>query len=240
MYGWRAKIGVLVPCVNTTTEIEFNFLASRIPGVTIHSARMHLNLDDTLTKKGLLDMHSSAIEKTIPELAHANVDVIVFACTSGSFVGGRAWDLSTIDEISQKTGVQAITTSSALLATLDHFAVESVALGTPYDKTITNLGQSFLEEAGYDVVESRALDCIKSIVNDNRFTLAYDLGREVDKPNADCVFISCTQLPTLKIVRELEGDIGKPVFTANLVSFWYALKVLSIKFTEPEFGILFS
>lgn len=240
MYGWRAKIGVLVPCVNTTTEPEFNILASKIPGVSIHSARMHLDMNAYLTKEALLDMHSLAVEETVPELMHANVDLIVFACTSGSFAGGIEWDAITIKKIRQETGIRTITTSSAILEAMKFFEVENVAMGTPYDEKITNLGISFFEEAGFNIVKYISLDCMESIVREIKPTLAYDLGRDVDSPKADCVFISCTQFPTIKIVSALERDIGKPVITANLASFWQALKLLSINFSQPEFGRLFA
>jgi maleate isomerase len=38
MYGWRARIGLLIPSVNATVEPEFNrFLPE---GVSVHVARM--------------------------------------------------------------------------------------------------------------------------------------------------------------------------------------------------------
>lgn len=240
MYGWRAKIGVLVPCVNTTTEPEFNTLALNIPGVSIHSARMHLGFEGELTKQALMRMHEEAIEETIPEIMHANVDLIVFACTSGSFAGGKGWDASTIEKISQETGIQATTTSSALLAALEYYEVEKVALGTPYDEKVTQLGKSFLKDVGYEVVKSIALDSMDVVVKGVGPKFVYDLGREVDSPKADCVFISCTQVPTLEVVNDLERDLGKPVLTANLVSFWHACNLLSIRVPKPEYGMLFT
>jgi maleate isomerase len=211
MYGWRARIGVSVPCVNTTTEPEFNLLALNIPGISIHGARMHLGMAEVLTKQDLLDMHSKAIEKTIPELAHAEVDLIVYACTSGSFAGGSKWDQEIIDAIQKKTGILATTTTTAVLQALRTLGIKKVALGTPYNEDITTVGK----------------DC-----------LAYELGRKVDTDDAECVFISCTQFPTIDVISELEADIGKPVVTANVASFWHALQILSIKASITGYGVL--
>ena len=38
MYGWRGRIGLLVPSINTTMESEFWRIAP--PGVSVHTARI--------------------------------------------------------------------------------------------------------------------------------------------------------------------------------------------------------
>ena len=38
MYGWRGRIGLLVPSINTTMETEFGRIAPQ--GVSVHSARI--------------------------------------------------------------------------------------------------------------------------------------------------------------------------------------------------------
>ncbi len=238
MYGWRARIGISVPCVNTTTEPEFNYLAANVPGISIHCSRMHLDVGDVLTKQDLLDMHAKAIEKAIPELGHAPVNLIVYACTSGSFAGGSEWDQEIIDTIQQETGIPATTTSTAVLHALHTLGIQRIALGTPYNEEITMLGKNFLENEGFKVVNSIALDNLDRILAGDRPSLAYELGRKVDTKEAECVFISCTQFPTMDVVSELEADLGKPVVTANLASFWHALQLLSIKASLPDYGVL--
>ena len=238
MYGWRARIGISVPCVNTTTEPEFNYLAVNIPGISIHSARMHLHVGDILTKQDLLDMHAKAIDKAIPELGHAQVNLIVYACTSGSFAGGAKWDQEIIDRIHKETGIPATTTTTAVLQALHTLGIQRIALGTPYNEEITKLGKDFLEDEGFEVVNSIALDNLDRILAGDRPSLAYELGRKVDTKEAECVFISCTQFPTIDVVSELEADLGKPVVTANLASFWHALQLLSIKVSLSGYGVL--
>gem|GEM_PF-4633866 len=48
-YGWRAKLGLIVPTTNTVNEAEWNMAAP--DGVSIHGARMVLHTDVT-TKAG--------------------------------------------------------------------------------------------------------------------------------------------------------------------------------------------
>jgi len=55
---------------------------------------------------------------------------------------------------------------------------------------------------------------------------AYIAAREVDSPEAEAVFISCTAWRTFEIIECLEKDIGKPVITSNQATLWGCLKAL--------------
>ena len=48
----------------------------------------------------------------------------------------------------------------------------------------------------------------------------------VDRPEAEAVFISCTNVPTYDIIAPLEQMIGKPVLTANQVTMCSALRAM--------------
>ena len=48
----------------------------------------------------------------------------------------------------------------------------------------------------------------------------------VDHPDAEALFISCTNLPTYDLIEGLEAVLGKPVLTANQVTMWAALRAL--------------
>ena len=43
---------------------------------------------------------------------------------------------------------------------------------------------------------------------------------QVDRPEADAVFISCTGMRTAAIIDVLETSLGKPVVTANQATLW--------------------
>jgi len=239
MNGWRGRLGIVVPCVNVTMEPEFNRLAAQVPGLSIHASRMHLvsTRETGLTQDALLKMEPLAVDVAVPELAHAGVGVIVYGCTSGSFAGGAGWDKKIVERIQEKTRAKATTTTTAIVAALKSLKVRKVALGTPYDEKVTQLGKAFLEHEGFQVVNTIALDNVYQIC-DAPPSAAYNLGRQVDVTTADCVFISCTQFPTLDALGPLEADLGKPVLSANLASFWHALQILQIKPRISGFGSL--
>jgi hypothetical protein len=47
-------------------------------------------------------------------------------------------------------------------------------------------------------------------------------------PNADAVFLSCTNLPTYAILGEVEADLGVPVLSANQTLMWGLCQVAGI------------
>ena len=71
-----------------------------------------------------------------------------------------------------------------------------------------------------------------------RFSLDYNLGVQVDTPEADSICISCTDFPTINILDTLEADRGKPAVSANLPSFWHAFHLLGIKAPIQGYGRL--
>lgn len=68
--------------------------------------------------------------------------------------------------------------------------------------------------------------------------LIYILGKKAFIPEADGVFIPCTQLRAIEIAEKLEKDIGKPVVTAVQASMWLALKTIGIKSPVHGYGML--
>jgi maleate isomerase len=115
----------------------------------------------------------------------------------------------------------AVTTSGALLTALRHLDITRIATVTPYTADLTAGLSSYLAEAGVDVAATAGLGLTSRI-----WTVPYDvtaqLVRDIDCPEAEAVFISCTNLPTYDVIASLEAELGKPVLTANQVTMWSA------------------
>jgi maleate isomerase len=148
---------------------------------------------------------------------------VAYACTSGSFVGGRAGERRLVETMCAAGAPRAVTTSGALLEALAALDVRRVAVATPYVEEVTDRLAEFLAEAGVDVVSRGQLGLESRI-----WTVPYDvtvqLVRATDSPAAEAVFVSCTNLPTYDVIGPLERELGKPVLTANQVTLWAALR----------------
>jgi maleate isomerase len=158
--------------------------------------------------------------------------VTAYACTSGSFVGGLAGETALVAAMTEAGAPAAVTTSGALLTALRHLDIKRVATATPYTADITAGLSSYLAEAGVEVVAAAGLGLTSDI-----WTVPYDvtakLVRDTDRPDAEAVFISCTNLPTYDVIAPLEAEIGKPVLTANQVTMWSALTMAGRKAVGP-------
>ncbi|WP_020387555.1 hypothetical protein [Kribbella catacumbae] len=166
-----------------------------------------------------------------PLVARSAIDVLAvsplvtaYACTSGSFIGGLIGEAALVAAMEDAGAPAAVTTSGALLIALRELGITRIAAITPYTEDLTKGLSSFLGEAGVDVVATAGLGLTSEIWTVPYETTA-DLVRATDSPDAEAVFISCTNLPTYDLIAPLEQELGKPVLTANQVTMWAALTI---------------
>lgn len=231
MYGWRGKVGIIIPSLNNTMEPEFNKMAPR--GVAVYATRLLLErgLPDDLGKM------ATDTEKAADLLKTADVTGIVYGCTSGSLIKGVGWDLEIIRRIEERTGVLTTTTSTAVVEALKELKVKSVAVATPYIEEVNKLEKDFIEAHGVKVVNIQGLGYTKGEeLHKESPETAYIFAKKVSRPEADCLFISCTDFASIEILNLLEQDLGKPAFSSNTASLWAILKKMSIKERIDEYG----
>lgn len=225
MIGWRLRIGLIVPSPNTVMEPEFY---QHVPtGVSVHTSRMQLT---EVSSEELLEM-GQEVERCAELLKTANVDILVFGCTSGSFLQGKGYDQELQDKMEETSGVPAVTTSQAVVEALRAKDLNDIVVATPYPDEINEREVKYLEDYGFVVRDISGLRISKGFdIGERQPTEAYNLGLKLAKqePNVDGVFISCTNFRTFEIIKILSEDIGKPVITSNQASLWMALRKVGI------------
>ena len=234
MYGWRGRIGLIVPSSNTTMEME---LCSALPeGVSLHTARMPLRNvnEDELIKMSALAVESAKL------LRDADVDIILYGCTSGSFVGGKDFEKELEAKIEGEVNIPVVTTSTAVIEALKILDVRDVLVITPYTDEINQREREFLEANDFEVLDIRGLG-IEENTKIGRLEPyeAYRLAKATFMDEADAVFISCTNFRTFEIIEMLEDDLGIPVVTSNQASLWLTLRELDVMEKIPGLGRLF-
>jgi maleate isomerase len=240
MFGWRARIGVLVPPGNPTVEPEFYMMVP--DGVTVHCARLQ-GFQSLSTPSAPVGMEERTLaymqELPGPAKALGSVDpaVVILAHTASSYATGFANEPQLIDRLSSLTGTTAITAARAVLAALQHLSVKKLALGTPYPEAISAMGRAYWEAAGFDIVGYQRLLGVQNIYAENE-QRAYHLARQANAPEADAVFLSGTGLPTVGVLEMLEQDLKKPVISSNQASLWQALRLAGVRQAITGFGQL--
>ncbi|MCA1706213.1 MAG: Asp/Glu racemase, partial [Actinobacteria bacterium] len=142
--------------------------------------------------------------------------VVVYACTSGSFVGGAAGEEDLCATMVDAGAPAACTASGAVVEALRVLGVERLAIGTPYVEAVNRPLVGFLAEHGVRTTACQGLGLL-----DNIWRVSYrevvELVRALDTDDADALFLGCTNLPTYDLIEPLEQAVGKPIVTANQV-----------------------
>lgn len=241
MYGWRAKIGLLVPSNNTVFEPDIHGMVyyAASEGIAIYSTRLYLTSEDISEDKHeeVLERLAKEVEQGVKELTSARVDVILYGCTAGSFFKGVKGDEDLIEQIERVGLIPATTPSTAMIMALARLKINKVSVATPYSRLMDERLKKFLEGNGIDVIDIDGLrQTTVSGLTQFPPRKIYQLVKNVDNIKSDGILIPCTNFPVIDLIDSLEHDLHKPVITANQALFWHALRILGINKTIEGFG----
>jgi maleate cis-trans isomerase len=206
------------------------FLAgSRTPGGDDHSI-------DSLLRTA----RTAPIVESAKRLMTLRVDAILWACTSGSFILGRAGAEAQAKVLREATGKPATSTSLAFIAALNRLGAQRVAVLATYPEPASRAFAAFLSEYGFTVADLRWLDAPSGFdaANIDEQHLAATLST-IDLTFVEAVLIPDTALASLDLVDRLEGVCQRPVLTANQVTLWAALGLAGQSLTVSGFGRIF-
>jgi maleate isomerase len=235
-YGDRCRIGLVFIASSVVMEAEMWAMADR--GVSVHTSRMRLA---KVTVEGIDQMmRSPELEEASRLAAAAPIDVLCFGGTSASFLHGTAWDHALIARMREWAPQPKLTTAStATLAALAALDVGPVALATPYVARVHERAIWFLAENGHPVVASAHLGIEEDrALAEVPLERIYDLCLEVDRPEAEAIFISCTNFRSVAVIAALETALGKPVVSAVQASFWHCLELADVNGAKAGYGRL--
>jgi len=228
----RHKLGLIVPSWNTVMEYETQRMA--VNGTSVHSMRISHTAD---TQENVIWM-GTQVPAAAKLLAHAKVDVICYGCTGGGFIKGQGYDQQLSEEIKAATGIPGTTTIVGVTDALRVFGATKVCVASPYEPWLNEKLRVFLGQSGFDVLAIQGLGTqAHSTIKPEEVEA---LVMSVDKPEADAIFISCTNFGTLDIIESLEKKLRKPVVTSNSASMWKMMRMVGDKSVVPGGGRLFS
>lgn len=234
MYGWRSRIGIIIPSDNTVMECEFNKALHGIEGISVHASRIYL---DSCDEESLIRMETQ-VERAALELWTARVNVIVYGCTSGSFICGLGWDKDIINKITNKTKIPSTTTSTAALEAFQKLNIRKISFISPYSGGINDKAKKFFEDNGIGIASMYGMNLPDLEVGLEFPYTSYNIAKKINNNDSDAVFISCTDLRTFEIIKFLEKEINKPVLTSNQVSLWHALRLSGLNDEITDLGRL--
>lgn len=249
-YGWRARVGLVIPSIGVTDACEFARIAPR--GVISVDTLVRSEYDDA---EALTDEFvNSMVENLSPafaKLTDAGVDVIAQCGTPFVFVNGPGFGDELRERLAAETGTPTVLMATAVRDALRRFAVDSVALCTYYTDAFNRQYADYLEAAGFDVAgyhdlspELIGVDSMSEVPPLELAELPLDATyraarRSVEaNPDAEALVISGGNLPSIELVEVLETDLGMPVTTSNQATFWKALRVSGVADELSDWGSL--
>jgi maleate cis-trans isomerase len=230
----RARIGMIIPSVNSMTEPQFNRFAP--PGLAVNVARARVAGE----WKRPLDVMADEIATSAKLLSDVEPNLIVFHCTDTSMTQGPQGEGRILDIVKDATGIEAVATSRLVLEALQALGLKKLVLLSPYRSNQAVI--DYLKATGFAVVHDVALGR-KSIdfanVTPQKWT---ELARQHDRPDADGIFLSCTNTTQIEAIADIERSLGKPVVNSNQAVLWGCVKRLKSALAPlpamPELGVL--
>lgn len=195
--------------------------------------------EDAHRVDALLDVGS---EQVLADGARAlgEVDSVVWACTSGSFVFGWSGARDQVEKLQAVTGKPTSSTSFAFVHAAALLGLRRVAVAATYPADVAEHFVEFLRAGDLEVVRlsSRGIVTAAEVGTLGREeVLSFAAANDDDQ--AEALLMPDTALHTAAWLEDIEQQLGKPVLTANQVSAWEALRLAGAGTSREGLGTLF-
>ena len=229
----RGKLGFVLLATEQTVQDDMIRLCPE--GVAVHFSRVPI--PDEITNETLAAIGPKLTEASALILPDGSLDVISYACTSGSLVLGQ----ERVEELLRAGNPNAKPSSiiAAVLRALEAVGARRIVVATPYLDEINAAERDYMQARGFEVLDIQGLNITKDsdMVRVAPSFLA-DWATSLDRAEADAIFISCGALRSVDIIDALEARTGKPVVTSNQALMWDALRLAGIPDRIEGYGRL--
>jgi maleate isomerase len=231
----RARLGVIVPSVNTVVEPWFSRVCP--PGVTVHAARMFL--DNNLTPESLVRMDHDEGLRAVKQIMSCQPASVAYCCTASSIVQGLEYDGRLNHDLNQAAGVPAFTATSAIIEALNAVGAKRIAVCSPYTKAIDDAEHVFFAAAGFEMLGAAHLGIADAFkLADPTPDDIYALWKKSWHADADASLITCLNMNSQDVVARIEQETGKPVITSTQATLWKLLRAAGVQDRIEGFGVL--
>lgn len=234
--GATVRFGLIALATDLTSERD---LYRQLPhkGASIHVTRVAF--ENPTTPENLRKMAPRLTEAAQLLAPLQPLKAICYSCTAASVAIGEDPVRASIQ--AGIGDVPVITPSAAARMGFAALGVRKIAVLTPYTVETTEPMAAYFTRHGMELcnVECLGLEDDRDMARVSDATIL-GAALSVDTADAEALFISCTGLPAIHVIKELEGRIGKPVVTSNQASAWAMARLGGFADHRPvEYGRLF-
>jgi len=194
------KVGLLALSTDLTIERDFQSICQKLP-FDLFVNRIHN--ENPLTKENLLKMHDqieSVAEKILPG---QKINTVAYGCTSGTIAIGEDKVKKKIQLAKPDCYVTNPITSA--IKAFNEMNVKKIALFTPYPESVNKTILEYFNRKNIKIVSFGTfnIDLDEDIASvDPKYLLETLIKLDINE--ADALFISCTALPVLEILDQVE------------------------------------
>lgn len=231
-------IGLLYP--GFSAEDDYPALEDRLEGA-LRLPLVHTSVDlDAHEVGALLDLGAPARLAEGARKLPQDVDAVMWACTSGSFVFGWDGARKQVDELGAILGKPTSSTSIAFVEALRALGLTRVSVAASYPEPVAQRFVEFLGRGGMTVT-AMGFHGIFTAAEVGKLDQAgvLELARAADVDGAEALLVPDTAMHTLDYLEALEEAVGIPVLTANQVTVHEGLRLLGPVPRLPNLGALF-
>lgn len=229
----RTRLGLITLSTDLTTERDYRKL---LPvDCALYTSRVRF--DNPTTPANLqqmaprLECAASLLPSDYPMAA------ICYSCTAASIVIGD-------DEITRRIRqhfpeAAVITPSDSAVQAFYALKARRIGVLTPYSVQTSIPVAEYFEARGLQIERFHCM----GIEDDREMARVsaqsiFEAALQIDTPQCDALFISCTGLPAADVIDRIEQRVGKAVITSNQATAWLLLQHLEAP-APVGFGRLF-
>ena len=228
------RIGLLALSTDFTIERDFQSICHNLP-INLFVNRIHN--ENPLTKENLLKMYDQLESITEKILPGEKINTVAYGCTSGTIAIGE-------DKVKEKIqlakpGCHVTTPITSAIKAFNKMNVKKIAVFTPYPESVNKTISEYLIKKNINVTSFSTFN-LDLDVDFARVDPKYlsEILSKLNINDADALFVSCTALPALEILDEVEKKINKPVFSSNQTLIWDTIRSVGYKSSVEGYGKL--
>ena len=232
---FNPRIGLITLSTDLTMESDFYSINKDLPiDIFVNRIKNY----NPLTKENLLKMHDQLESVTKDILPNEKINTVAYGCTSGTIAIGK-------DKIKEKIQLAkpdcyVTTPITSAIKAINKMKIKKIAIFTPYPDSVNKTVFEYFSKEKIEVLSfsSFNLDSDLEIGKvDPNYLL--EVLTKMETSSAEGIFVSCTALPVLKIIDQVESKIKKTVLSSNQTLIWDSIRSVGYNSPVSGYGKLF-
>ena len=229
------RVGLITLASDFRIEKDFNNV---IYGKDIDLYCNRIKCYNPLTNETLKKMADDIPKVTEEILPDQNLDCVAYGCTSGTIAAGYQSIHEKVNLVKPNTKVTTPITSA--INALNSLKIKKLSIFTPYTDQINQSVINYFKKENIEINELSYFDIASDLdIGKVDPQHVFDTLTKIDLSKSDALFVSCTALPVMSIIEELEKKINKIILSSNQTLIWDTLREINYKNKIKGFGQLF-